>query len=80
MAVSMINLKFRFYTPIYRGVHAARDIHAGEEILLVPKEAIITLEMAEASPIGSKMMYHNLMSRLLSPKHGFLTTFILQEK
>lgn len=26
------------------------------------------------------MMYHNLKSRLLSPKHGFLTTYILQEK
>ena len=36
--------------------------------------------MAEESPIGTKMMYHNLKSRLLSPKHGFLSTFILQEK
>lgn len=36
--------------------------------------------MAEESPIGAKMMYHNLKSRLLSPKHGFLTTYILQEK
>ena len=48
--------------------------------MLVPKDQIITLEMAEESPIGSKMMYHNLKSRLLSPKHGFLTTYILQEK
>ena len=36
--------------------------------------------MAETSPIGAKMMYHNLKSRLLSPKHGFLTTYILQDK
>jgi len=36
--------------------------------------------MAESSPIGSKMMYHNLKSKLLSPKHGFLTTYILQER
>jgi histone-lysine N-methyltransferase SETD3 len=36
--------------------------------------------MAEESPIGTKMMYHNLKSKLLSPKHGFLTTYILQEK
>lgn len=47
---------------------------------MIPKEQIITLEMAEESPIGAKMMYHNLKSRLLSPKHGFLTTYILQEK
>ncbi len=72
-------LKIRFYTPIYRGVHAARDIRAGEEILLIPKEQIITLEMAFASPIGKKMMDHNLRSHLLSPKHSFLTTYILQE-
>lgn len=36
--------------------------------------------MAEESPIGAKMMYHNLKARLLSPKHGFLTTYILQER
>lgn len=47
---------------------------------MVPKEQIITLEMAEESPIGAKMMYHNLKARLLSPKHGFLTTYILQER
>ena len=73
-------LKIRFYNPIYRGVHAAKKIQTGEEILLIPKHQIITLEMAEESPIGSKMMYHNLKSRLLSPKHGFLTTYILQER
>jgi len=73
-------LKIRFYTPIYRGVHAANKIKAGEEILVVPKQLIITLEMAEESPIGVQMMYHNLKPKLLSPKHGFLTTYVLQEK
>ena len=36
--------------------------------------------MAETSPIGEKMMYHNLKAKLLSPKHGFLTTYILQDR
>lgn len=36
--------------------------------------------MAEESPIGAKMMYHNVKPKLLSPKHGFLTTYILQER
>lgn len=36
--------------------------------------------MAEESPIGAKMMYHNLKARLLSPKHGFLSTYVLQER
>ena len=48
-------LKIRFYTEDYRGVHAARDIKKGEIILYVPKKQIITLEMAFASPVGSKM-------------------------
>ena len=49
-------LKIRYYTADYRGVHAARDIKKGETILFVPKEQIITLEMAFASPVG-KLMY-----------------------
>ena len=48
-------LKIRYYTENYRGVHAARDIKKGETILYVPKEQIITLEMAYASPVGKKM-------------------------
>ena len=46
-------LKIRYYTADYRGVHAAKDIKKGETILYVPKEQIITLEMAFASPVGS---------------------------
>ena len=61
-------------------MHARRDIQAGEELLYVPKEGIITLEMAEESPIGAKMMKAQLKKRLLSSKHSFLTTFVLQEK
>ena len=46
-------LKLRYYAPDYRGVHAARDIKKGETILYVPKQEIITLEMAMESPIGA---------------------------
>jgi len=61
-------------------VHAARDIKKGEIILYVPKEQIITLEMAMSSPIGKKMYEKGLRQRLISPKHSFLATFIMQEK
>jgi len=61
-------------------VHAARDIKKGEIILFIPKEQIITLEMAFASPIGSKMYEKGLRQRLISPKHSFLSCFIMQEK
>ena len=39
---------------------------------------LITLEMAKESPYGMKMVSANL--NLNSPKHCFLTTYILQEK
>lgn len=46
-------LKLRYYTEDYRGVHAARNIKKGETILYVPKDQLLTLDMAMASPIGS---------------------------
>jgi hypothetical protein len=70
-------LKIRYYSADYRGVHAARDIKKGETILYVPKEQIITLEMAFASPIGKKMFEKGMRQRLISPKHSFLSTFIM---
>jgi histone-lysine N-methyltransferase SETD3 len=39
---------------------------------------LITLEMAKESPYGMKMVTANL--NLNSPKHCFLTTYILQER
>ena len=70
-------LKVRYYAPDYRGVHAARDIKKGETILYVPKHEIITLEMAFASPIGSQMFARGHRQRLLSPKHSFLSTYVM---
>jgi len=52
-------LKMRYYGPDYRGVHAARNIKKGETILYVPKQEIITLEMAMESPIGALMAKRN---------------------
>lgn len=73
-------LKIRYYTADYRGVHAARDIKKGETILFVPKDQIITLEMAFASPVGKLMFEKGHRQRLISPKHSFLSCFIMQER
>ena len=73
-------LKMRYYAPDYRGVHAARDVKKGETILYVPRKEIITLEMAMESPIGAKMKVKNHRSRLISPKHSFLATYIMQDR
>ena len=73
-------LKMRYYAPDYRGVHAARNCKKGETILYVPKSEIITLEMAMESPIGSLMAARNFRQRLISPKHSFLATYVMQER
>ncbi len=36
--------------------------------------------MAMNSPVGKKMYEKGLRQRLISPKHSFLATFIMQEK
>jgi histone-lysine N-methyltransferase SETD3 len=73
-------LKLRYYSENYRGVHASQNIKSGEVILYVPLNQIITLEMAYQTPIGRKMYEKNLRSKLISPKHTFLGSYILQEK
>lgn len=73
-------LKLRYYAADYRGVHAARNIKKNETILYVPKSEIITLEMAMESPIGALMAARNFRQRLISPKHSFLATYIMQER
>jgi histone-lysine N-methyltransferase SETD3 len=68
-------LEMRWYWEGYRGVHAKTFIRKNECILYIPKSHIITLEMAKAAPIGSKMVEAKL--NLLSPKHCYLSTFLL---
>jgi len=71
-------LKMRYYSENYRGVHALRDVRKDECCLYIPKSHIITLEMAKAAPVGSKMVAADLS--LISPKHSYLSTYLLQEK
>lgn len=69
--------KMRYYSADYRGVHASKRVKKNEILVMIPKNLIITLEMAKAAPIGAKMEKANL--RLLSPKHSFLSSYVLQE-
>jgi histone-lysine N-methyltransferase SETD3 len=71
-------LTLQFYSADYRGVHASTHVFKNELILFVPKTHILTLEMAKASPIGRKMELAKL--NLISPKHCFLSSLILQER
>lgn len=73
-------LKMRYYSENYRGVHALTEVNRNETIMYVPLDMLITLEMAFASPIGKQMYERGLRSRLISPKHTFLGTYIMQER
>lgn len=73
-------LKMRYYTLNYRGVHASRAIKKGETILYVPLKEIITLEMCMDSPIGKPMFARGFRQRLISPKHSFFSTFLMEER
>ena len=71
-------IKMRYYSADYRGVHARCKLRKNDVFLVVPKGQIITLEMAKETPIGSKMEKAHL--HLLSPKHSFLSSYVLQER
>jgi len=70
----------RYYTLNYRGVHASRAIKKGETILYVPLKEIITLEMCMDSPVGKLMFNRGFRNRLISPKHSFFSTYLMEER
>ncbi|KAL4496233.1 hypothetical protein ABPG72_012970 [Tetrahymena utriculariae] len=62
----------------YRGVHARQKIKKGECILFIPVDNMITLELSKELPICQLIESKNI--RLLSPKHTFLSIYIIIEK
>ena len=72
-------LEIHFYSDDYRGVLAKSKILKDEIIMTIPKECLISLELALETNIGKeigKFMY----SELNSPKHCLLTSFLLTEE
>eukprot|EP00826_Nyctotherus_ovalis_P018840 TRINITY_DN15715_c0_g1_i11.p1 TRINITY_DN15715_c0_g1~~TRINITY_DN15715_c0_g1_i11.p1 ORF type:complete len:547 (-),score=134.33 TRINITY_DN15715_c0_g1_i11:28-1668(-) len=70
-------VKLRFYSADHRGIHAKQKLKRKEVLIFIPKELIITLEIAKEAPVGDKIKRAKLA--LLSPKHCFLSTYLLQE-
>jgi histone-lysine N-methyltransferase SETD3 len=70
-------IKMRYYSEGYRGVHARARIRKNENFLYIPKNLLITLEMSKEAPVGARM--EKLKLSLLSPKHSYLTSYVLQE-
>ena len=72
-------IEIQFYTDDYRGVVAKNKILKNEIIMAIPKECLITLEVALNTSYGKKIsgfMYHELNS----PKHCLLSSFLLFEQ
>ena len=61
----------------YRGLIANEDIKKGEEILYIPKSAIITLKMAKEGYIGKQLEYND--ASFVYPNNSTLSTFVLWE-
>jgi hypothetical protein len=67
----------KYFTPSYRGLIANRDIKNGEEIITIPRSAIITLAMAKKGVVGAKIVEHKL--DLIYPNNSTLATYVLTE-
>jgi histone-lysine N-methyltransferase SETD3 len=72
-------LKIHFFSEDHRGVIAKQNIYKDEIILKIPKNLLISLEIAKDTELGQQIasfMYCDLNS----PKHCLLSSFILNEK
>ena len=67
------------HTKNNRGVIAKRFITKNEIIMTIPKECILTVDIAKESDIGKQISVF-MNRKLNSPKHSLLSSFILYEK
>lgn len=71
-------IALHFFHPDYRGVIAKRKIYKGDEIVIVPRDGMITLSMAKKAPIGAKMVAANIS--LIYPNNSFLSSYVIYER
>lgn len=73
-------MKMRYYAPNYRGVHASRDVLAGETILFVPHKQLLSIKVAQESPICKLMTEKELKTKLKASKDCYFATYIMEER
>lgn len=71
-------LDIHFFSDNHRGVVAKNNIYKDEIILRIPKDLLISIELAKSTEMGAKLA-NFMYSELNSPKHSLLTSFILNE-
>ncbi|EQC27514.1 hypothetical protein SDRG_14714 [Saprolegnia diclina VS20] len=68
-------LRIETYAPEVRGVHAKRPFSAGDRVMLIPLNCLITVEMGKATDIGIKIQHLEFGA----PKHIFLMMYLLTD-
>jgi histone-lysine N-methyltransferase SETD3 len=71
-------LDIHFYSDNHRGVVAKHNIYKDEIILKIPKDQLISIELAKSTEMGAKIA-NFMYAELNSPKHSLLSSFILNE-
>ena len=74
---TMNKIAISYFTPSYRGIETQAPITKDEVIVYVPKELIISCEMAKRARIGSMLLEKGV--DMIYPMNSFLSTFILDE-
>jgi histone-lysine N-methyltransferase SETD3 len=77
--VYFAKLDIKFYSDDHRGVVSKQNISKDEIILTVPKDMLISIELAKSTELG-KAIASFMYTDLSSPKHCLLSSFILQEQ
>lgn len=70
-------LYLKFYTTEYRAVHASATVNAEEEVLFVPRNMLMTSDLAKLSEIGKAIIQSGVELR---SKHSYLAAYLLQER
>jgi len=70
-------LYLKFYTTEYRAVHASATVNAEEEVLFVPRNLLMTSDLAKLSEIGKAIIKSGVELR---SKHSYLAAYLLQER
>lgn len=71
-------LDIHFFSDDHRGIILTKILKKDEIFIKIPKDLLISLEIAKATPQGLKVS--SFMYTLNSPKHCLLSTFVLYER
>ena len=72
------NIFMKYYSESNRGVHARIPIREEDEVMRIPRDCLVTVEMGKECDIGIKMA--RSQNSHITTKHNYLSMFVLQDK